>query len=424
LNISPDNGPSKNEHTEEEQAIQYVRPLPPLVVSRNRRPQIPLTITVPEQQETVQAASEEASPSSMVSVMAQPPQVLWISPLEQNFGTGVTSALNAAPQPTGAAEVIETISQSTDTRTGPNAGILTGKATGVVAALPTDVTAAVTPDAATASADTGVVADASLVAGTGVVADAASADIGAVADATTIDMPAKTAQPIAENEETTVTFPDANERDGRQEKKSKRRAKSGAKDKPDKGRSGGTKGRAKKRSKGRTQRLFLLALRDMLIAVALLVLLLQFFSPTIVRERSMEDTLQENNILYIARRAYWFGEPQYGDIVVFHVALPNDSGDGKILVKRIIGVPGDHLTISGGVVYRNDRPLNEAYVKGGVTPGDLNDLVVPEDSYFVLGDNREVSNDSRNADIGFVDKNQLRGKVAFRIFPLSEFQVF
>jgi signal peptidase I len=193
----------------------------------------------------------------------------------------------------------------------------------------------------------------------------------------------------------------------------------------------GTKGRAKGRAKGKaknkrghTQRLFLVALRDMLIAVALLVLLLQFFSPTVVREHSMEDTLKENEILYIARRTYWFVEPQHGDIVVFHITLSGDSGDGKTLVKRIIGVPGDRITISGGVVYRNDRPLDEAYVKGGMTLGDLNDLEVPDDSYFVLGDNREVSNDSRNADIGFIEKSQLRGKVIFRIFPLSEFHVF
>jgi signal peptidase I len=187
------------------------------------------------------------------------------------------------------------------------------------------------------------------------------------------------------------------------------------------------KGKAKSRTKGRrghTRRLFLIALRDMLIALALLVLLLQFFSPTIVREHSMENTLKENEILYIARRAYWFGEPQHGDIVVFHITLSDDSGDGKTLVKRIIGIPGDRITISGGVVYRNDRPLDEAYVKGGMTLGDLNDLVVPDDSYFVLGDNREVSNDSRNADIGFVEKSQLRGKVMVRIFPLSEFRVF
>jgi signal peptidase I len=367
LNISLDNGESENMRVEEERPPQQESPLPPLVISRERKPQAPLMVAVPEQQSAaVQAASRaapaetapavgvtEAAPaegtaeatfagaaaeaasgaefaeaseatfagatesSPLASVVAQPPQVLWISPAEPIVGAGAVPLSNAASQVTGAG--------------GNNT-----KSDGIAEA-PMNESAQAKP---------------------------------------------------------------------RKEKR-KRRAKGGA-----------------KRRRGRTQRLFLVALRDMLIALALLVLLLQFFSPTVVREHSMEDTLKENEILYIARRAYWFGEPQHGDIVVFHITLSGDSGDGKTLVKRIIGVPGDHITISGGVVYRNDRPLDEAYVKGGMTLGDLNDLEVPDDSYFVLGDNREVSNDSRNADIGFVEKSQLRGKVMFRIFPLSEFHVF
>jgi signal peptidase I len=178
------------------------------------------------------------------------------------------------------------------------------------------------------------------------------------------------------------------------------------------------------RAKTSTKRLFLIALRDVLITLALFIILLQFFTPTVVREHSMEDTLKENEILYISRKAYWFGAPQYGDIVVFHTALTDESGSEKSLVKRIIGLPGDHISISGGMVIRNNVPLNEPYLKSGQTPGNLDELVVPEDSYFVMGDNREVSNDSRSATVGFVNEEQLRGKVLFRIFPLGEFRVF
>jgi signal peptidase I len=181
---------------------------------------------------------------------------------------------------------------------------------------------------------------------------------------------------------------------------------------------------ARLRAKKRTRRAFLIALRDMVIALALLALLLQFFSPTIVREHSMENTLKENEILYVGQKAYWFGDPKRGDIVVFHSTLTDEKGDEKTLVKRIIGLPGDRIAIDGGVVYRNGQTLSEPYVKGGVTRGELDELVVPEDSYFVLGDNRDVSNDSRNAEIGFIDKSQLRGKVLLRIFPLSNFRVF
>jgi signal peptidase I len=180
----------------------------------------------------------------------------------------------------------------------------------------------------------------------------------------------------------------------------------------------------KRRSKKRARRAILIALRDMVIALALLALLLQFFSPTIVREHSMENTLKENEILYVGQKAYWFGDPKRSDIVVFKSTLTDESGEEKVLVKRIIGLPGDRIAIGGGTVYRNGQALSEPYVKGGVTRGDLSELIVPEDSYFVLGDNRDVSNDSRNAEIGFISKEQLRGKVLLRIFPLSDFHVF
>jgi signal peptidase I len=173
-----------------------------------------------------------------------------------------------------------------------------------------------------------------------------------------------------------------------------------------------------------TKRVFLIALRDVFIAVALLAILLQFFSPTVVREHSMENTLKENEILYIAKKAYWFGSPQHGDIVIFHTALVDQSGTEKNLVKRIIGLPGDRISISGGMVIRNGETLDEPYLKSEGVSGTMSEVVVPADSYFVLGDNREVSNDSRNAALGFVGKDQLRGKVVFRIFPLNEFRTF
>jgi signal peptidase I len=131
-------------------------------------------------------------------------------------------------------------------------------------------------------------------------------------------------------------------------------------------RSSSAKKRAQKRrrrARTSTKRLFLIALRDVFIALGLLTILLQFFSPTVVREHSMEDTLKENEILYIARKAYWFGSPQYGDIVVFHTALTDENGSEKSLVKRIVGLPGDHITVSEGMVIRNGTPLDEPYLK-------------------------------------------------------------
>jgi signal peptidase I len=180
----------------------------------------------------------------------------------------------------------------------------------------------------------------------------------------------------------------------------------------------------KRRSKLSTKRLFLVALRDALIPLALVIVLLQFFSPTIVREHSMEDTLKNDDVLYIATKAYWFGEPQYGDIVVFHNVRPDGSTE-RNLVKRVIGLPGDRISISNGAVIRNGTVLDETYLKSGTTPGSMSEVTVPERSYFVLGDNREVSNDSRNfASVGFVSEDQLYGKVVLRIVPLDEFRTF
>jgi signal peptidase I len=174
----------------------------------------------------------------------------------------------------------------------------------------------------------------------------------------------------------------------------------------------------------RSGKLILLALRDVVIALALLALLLQFFSPTIVREHSMEDTLRENEVLYIARKAYWFGLPQHGDIVVFQTELTDENGERKSLVKRIIGLPGDRIRIEGGMVFRNGTAVEEPYLKSGTTAGTMDEVTVPTDSYFVLGDNREVSNDSRNNALGCIEKNRLQGRVLFRLFPLDRIRVF
>ena len=147
----------------------------------------------------------------------------------------------------------------------------------------------------------------------------------------------------------------------------------------------------------------------------------------------MENTLINRDILYISRQAYLFDEPKHGDIVVFQTELV-DSGSGqkKTLVKRVVGLPGDRLSIRGGEVFLNGSALAEPYVKSGSTAGLMSEITVPEGCYFVLGDNREVSNDSRYPDVGsqqlvtssgtvsLVAKDQLRGKVILRIFPMDK----
>lgn len=164
----------------------------------------------------------------------------------------------------------------------------------------------------------------------------------------------------------------------------------------------------------------LLLLRDIGIAIGVIILVLQFVKPTIVFEHSMEDTLHPDDYVFLSRQAYTFGEEvKHGDIVVFESVLMDDHGANKNLIKRVIGIPGDVISIQDDAVYRNGERLYEPYTKDGVTTGEMDPITVPNGAYFVMGDNREVSTDSRNELVGFVPKDKIIGKVFFRLFPVS-----
>ena len=96
-------------------------------------------------------------------------------------------------------------------------------------------------------------------------------------------------------------------------------------------------------------------IKDILIAAAVVVIITLIIKPTIVKERSMEPTLYENNYLFINKLAYITADhPDYGDIIVFESNIDNDDGDGKkLLIKRVIGVENDVIDIHDGTVYRN-----------------------------------------------------------------------
>ena len=163
----------------------------------------------------------------------------------------------------------------------------------------------------------------------------------------------------------------------------------------------------------------LLLLRDIGIAIGVIILILQFVKPTIVFEHSMEDTLHPQDYVFLARQAYFNSDVEFGDIVVFKSALMDQNGTFKNLIKRVIGLPGDVISIQDNSVFRNGERLNEPYTKDGVTLGEMAPITVPNDAYFVLGDNRQVSTDSRSGIVGFVSKSRIEGKVFFRLFPIS-----
>jgi len=165
-------------------------------------------------------------------------------------------------------------------------------------------------------------------------------------------------------------------------------------------------------------------IKDIVSAVIIAVVILQFIMPTIVCEHSMEDTFYEKDFLFVYKLAYKFGnEPEYGDVIVFQSEIPNgSSGKNKLLIKRVIGVPGDTISIDGATVYLNGKALDEPYTKDGYTLTHLAEVTVPEGCLFVMGDNRQNSADSREMQrIGFVDESTVKGKVVLRIFPFNKF---
>lgn len=155
------------------------------------------------------------------------------------------------------------------------------------------------------------------------------------------------------------------------------------------------------------------------LAIVFAFIITQFIKPTLVRGDSMYSTLEEGDYLIINRMAYKFKEPEHGDIIVFKSDLQQEDGSNKDLVKRVIGVGGDHVKIENSKVYVNGEELVEPYIDDQITEGDI-DTIVPQDCVFVLGDNREISLDSRYDSVGFVDDSDIIGKVFIRLYPFNK----
>lgn len=160
-------------------------------------------------------------------------------------------------------------------------------------------------------------------------------------------------------------------------------------------------------------------LRDLVIVGLVALAVITLVKPIVVQKTSMEPSLHQNDYLIVSKQAYnVFGDPERGDIVVF----PHTTGDlTELYIKRVIGLPGERITISGGKVYINGMELTESYTMDGVTSGELKDYLVPEGEVFVMGDNRLVSIDSRSKEVGCVDIDTITGKAILRVYPFSDF---
>ena len=138
-----------------------------------------------------------------------------------------------------------------------------------------------------------------------------------------------------------------------------------------------------------------------------------------VQGTSMAPTLQDEDRLIVNKLAYRLADPQVGDIVMHHYPLKPE----KTFVKRVIAQEGDQIRIVDGRVFRNDVLLDDSFVPAEYRDhGDWGPKVVPEGQYFVMGDHRTHSSDSR--DWGFVPKKYITGKVQMRWWPMGHLRMF
>jgi signal peptidase I len=157
-------------------------------------------------------------------------------------------------------------------------------------------------------------------------------------------------------------------------------------------------------------------LRDLIIALAIASFIIIFlYQPVKVEGTSMMPSLDDQERIFVNKFVYRLEPIERGDVVVFR--YPRDTS--KSFIKRVIGVAGDHVRIDDGHVYVNDRQLHEDYVSEMFADEQsFSEIVVPPKSYFVLGDHRSMSKDSR--DFGPVSSRYIYGKAVFGYWPMEK----
>ncbi|WP_418474605.1 signal peptidase I [Frisingicoccus sp.] len=156
-----------------------------------------------------------------------------------------------------------------------------------------------------------------------------------------------------------------------------------------------------------------------LIVIAAMFLIIKYVGQrTVVMGHSMEPTLQDSDNLITDKITYRFRDPKRFDIIVF----PFKDNRATLLIKRIVGMPGETVQVIDGNVYVNGYVLEDNYGNAVMTdPGLAADpVVLKEDEYFVLGDNRNNSTDSRFESVGNIHRSEIIGRAWLRVWPLNK----
>ena len=145
------------------------------------------------------------------------------------------------------------------------------------------------------------------------------------------------------------------------------------------------------------------------IVIVLVVVLIRTFiiTPVRVDGDSMKNTLKNGDILLL----YKLGSINRLDIIVL-----DEEKDNEKIIKRVIGLPGETVAIKKGKIYVNDKVIDDEYAYGETS--DYDKVTLEDDEYFILGDNRLISKDSRY--FGSIKKSEIKGKIVFRLFPFTK----
>lgn len=146
--------------------------------------------------------------------------------------------------------------------------------------------------------------------------------------------------------------------------------------------------------------------------------------PSLIFGASMEPNFHDRDVVLVEKVSYVLDQPEMNDVIIVKSEIPlfeNPPAElletlHRNIIKRVVGLPGDHVVIADNSVFVNGQLQNADYTKDGLTNGDV-DLIVPENHVFVLGDNRFNSNDSRW--LGCIDFKDIKGKVYLRFLPFT-----